>query len=216
MVCPPTHMVVFSGERRGLSLARNGTAPAAVEALELRQRSSFGMRLRKGSAAVVVGMPAVSRRSLPPQGSVERAAVFAGGDFLRRPFCLAIARSRVRCDAAKLGIELLAAAEIICVKASESELPLLGSAGELSDGGEGDVGIVEGNRAWLGIGCGMDWSRAAGPEGWPGERNCNARKARAWIPARWLARRTRCGARKPRRVYAPGFCGDGAGSAGVS
>src|ERR1039458_1129196 len=65
MVWPPNQMSLSASAPR-LSLATN-TAPASRRRFTTTA-SSLGTRLRKGSAPYVVGIPAVSSRSLPPQG----------------------------------------------------------------------------------------------------------------------------------------------------
>src|SRR5579871_5056305 len=62
IVCPP-NQTTFSASAPRLSLAIN-TAPASCKRLTTAA-SSFGTRLRYGSAPQVVGMPAVSSKSLP-------------------------------------------------------------------------------------------------------------------------------------------------------
>src|SRR5260370_17835166 len=63
-VWPPNQMSLSARAPR-LSFARS-TAPAAWRRLTTAA-SSFGMRLRNGSAPLVVGMPAGERRSFSPQ-----------------------------------------------------------------------------------------------------------------------------------------------------
>src|SRR2546430_17249157 len=85
-VWPPNQMS-FSARAPRLSFARS-TAPAAWRRLTTAA-SSFGMRLRKGSAPYVVGMPAVSRRSFPPQGMpCSGPRYFPAGDSLSALFGL--------------------------------------------------------------------------------------------------------------------------------
>src|SRR4029077_10021645 len=64
-VWPPNQMSLSARAPR-LSFAKS-TAPAAWRRFTTAA-SSLGMRLRYGSAPYVVGIPAVSRRSLPPHG----------------------------------------------------------------------------------------------------------------------------------------------------
>src|SRR5579864_6932769 len=65
IVCPP-NQISFSASAPKLSLATS-TAPAACSRFTTAA-SSVGTRLRNGSAPYVVAMPAVSSKSLPPQG----------------------------------------------------------------------------------------------------------------------------------------------------
>ena len=85
IVCPPNQMSLSASAPR-LSLAVS-TAPAAWRR-RTTAASSFGTRFLNGSAPYVVGMPAVSRRSLAPHGipcsgpryfpeAISRSALFA-------------------------------------------------------------------------------------------------------------------------------------------
>src|SRR4051812_36990258 len=65
IVCPPNQMSL-SASAPMLSLATS-TAPASFRRFTT-VASAVGTRSRKGSAPYVVGMPAVSSRSLPPHG----------------------------------------------------------------------------------------------------------------------------------------------------
>jgi len=110
-------------------------------------------------------------------------------------------------DAAELGIELLDAAKVNLREALGGELALLDPAGELRDGGEGDVGFVGGQRA--GIGFGADELIALRAGGLPGENGTVTRERRehgfeddgAGTGAALVDRG---------KVYAPGLCSEGA------
>ena len=153
IVCPPNQMSLSASAPR-LSLATS-TAPASCSRFTTAA-SAVGTRLRNGSAPYVVGMPAVSSRSLTPHGmpcSGPRylpAAISASACF-----ACASAESRVSVMiAAQLRIEALDAIEIDLRQPLGGELCALDPARELRDRREGDVGVAR--RA-----AGRDRSRCA-------------------------------------------------------
>src|SRR5260370_37866432 len=77
-------------------------------------------------------------------------------------------------DAAELGIELLDTAQVNLGKAFRGEFALLDPAGKLRHRSEGDVGIVGGQRA--GVGVGADELVSLGAGGLAGKNGMVARE----------------------------------------
>ena len=87
-----------------------------------------------------------------PWNSVQRTAVFTGGNFFVCFVRLSESKvARERDDAAQLGIELLDAFEINAGQPLRGELTLLDPSGELSNRGEGYIGVVVGQRHRIGL-----------------------------------------------------------------
>ena len=133
-----------------LSLATS-TAPASCRRFTTTA-SSAGTRLRKGSAPYVVGIPAVSSRSLPPHGMPCSGPPYLPA-VISSSACFACSQGQVasECDhAMQLGIELLQSLQVDVRQALGCEFARLDPARELCHWGEGNVFVARGQRTRIG------------------------------------------------------------------
>ena len=150
MVWPPNQMSLSASAPR-LSLATS-TAPASLQPLHhggVSVGHAIAIRLGAVGGGDAGGVEQVFRA---PGNAVQRAAIFAGGDFgvgLLRLCEGVIARERD--DATQLGIEALQALEIDAGEALGGELARFDPARKLGDRREGDVFVVGGQRPGIGF-----------------------------------------------------------------